>query len=127
MRTVTVTHNSVHRYPINELPASDTGLKEWVNDLWQQKEQTLIDFYCQRSFSEHPLPTSKAISNSLLLALLFWTGLIVLTIYGLVTSTYLQLWAVFHSTIFVVLSFTSEGIHQLEASWYKNKPVHVRH
>lgn len=125
-------HYFNYRYPISELPASDAGLKEWVNDLWQQKEHTLVDFYFHRTFSPQPagstfqtIPT--AISNSLLLAFLFWTGLISLTLYGLITSFYMQLWTFIHCTIFLLLSFTSEGIHQLEASWYKNKTVHEKY
>lgn len=121
-----------YRYPTSELPGSDAGLKEWVNDLWQQKEHQLVDFYFHRTFSPQPagaatqsIPT--AISNSLLLSFLFWTGLIVITLYSLLTSFYMQVWTFVHCTIFLFLSFTSEGIHQLEASWYKNKTVYEKH
>ncbi|KAG8254542.1 lysocardiolipin acyltransferase 1-like [Homalodisca vitripennis] len=122
-------HFHIKRYPTSEMPTSDAGLKEWVNDLWQQKEQTLADFYCHRRFTTHPTNghAQSAINNSLLLALLFWTGLIAVTLYGLCTSLYMQVWALIHCSVFLLLSFTSEGIHQLEASWYKNQQVHDKH
>lgn len=118
--------NWILRYPTSELPTSDAGLKEWVNDLWQQKEQRLVEFYCNRTFTPQQENTSAPTSNPLLLALLFWTGVVVLTLYLLCTSLYMQLWSLLHCTIFLLLSFTSEGIHQLEASWFKTKPDHEK-
>lgn len=57
-------------------------------------------------------------SNLLYLSLLFWTSLVLFTIYGLFTNFYIQIWISIHFVMFVALSFVSNGFHQLLASFY---------
>lgn len=116
------------RYPISELPASEAGLKEWLNDLWQQKEHKLNDFYTQCTFipgltttDNHKPKHRQPICNALLLALIFWSALIMCTLYAVCVSTYVQIWCVFHCILFAIISATTEGIQQLEVSWFKKK------
>lgn len=57
-------------------------------------------------------------SNLLYLSLLFWTSLVLFTIYGLFTNFYIQIWISIHFVLFVALSFVSNGFHQILASFY---------
>lgn len=57
-------------------------------------------------------------SNLLYLSLLFWTSLVLFTLYGLFTNFYIQIWISIHFVMFVALSFVSNGFHQLLASFY---------
>ena len=47
-------HLSVHRFPIDELPESAEGLRQWVHDRWLVKDDLLEHFYATGAFPQKP-------------------------------------------------------------------------
>ncbi|XP_014289944.1 lysocardiolipin acyltransferase 1 [Halyomorpha halys] len=116
-------HFMIKRYSINELPSSFESVKEWLNRIWRAKEDTLHKFYNSGEFTAQPNESvwPRPICNTLHLAVIFWTGLILGTIYLTYTSMIFFLWSILNCIIFTILSFATEGFFHIEIAWFKLK------
>ena len=67
-------HFSIKRYPIDELPASDTAkMNDWLNERWEEKEEKLRKFYRKdKKFFDTRKPYWDKRPFSIWIALIFW-------------------------------------------------------
>ncbi|KAL1122108.1 hypothetical protein AAG570_003514 [Ranatra chinensis] len=120
-------HFHIKRYPTEEVPVNEGDLKEWLCLLWKEKEDRLIEFYKTGNFTPGNNKKSRRapMSNSLHLSILFWTSLILVTLYLLFFSRIVQIWTIVNFIIFITLSFASEGLQHVEAMWYRIKQTQI--
>ncbi|XP_075226211.1 lysocardiolipin acyltransferase 1-like isoform X2 [Lycorma delicatula] len=107
-------HFFVKRYSTETIPRNESELKDWLNSIWKQKEQRLSEFYTHRTFTPDDEKPGNykghfCTTNALYLALIFWTSLVMITLYSLCMYTAVQVWTLFHCVVFITLSFTSEA------------------
>ena len=55
------THVHVRRFPIEELPALEEDIRQWLLDRWTEKDQLLGRYYEQGTFPEEALPQEMAV------------------------------------------------------------------
>ncbi|CAH1724168.1 unnamed protein product [Aphis gossypii] len=114
-------HFHIKRYDEADLPLTSDGLKSWLNNIWKLKEKRLADFTATSSFSSNPQPTlnyNQPIDNALYLALIFWTLVQSIVIYGIITSSLFQYWCLFCSIVFFGFSFTEDGFQMFEVKLF---------
>ena len=81
---------------------------------------------CQYDENYSHLPSHEQFhSTTLYLALMFWTLLCFIAIYGLLTSFLIQVFTVVNISLFLLLSFFSHGFHHIEISLFKFKTTYL--
>ncbi len=53
-------HVHVRRFPIDDLPDSADGLRQWLLDRWEEKDELLENFYTTGAFPSQPLTESAS-------------------------------------------------------------------
>jgi len=77
---------------------------------------------CRYDATFNHLPShEKSRSTILYLTLIFWTLLCFIALYGIFTSYVIQVFAVMNISLFLFLSFFTQGFHHLEISLYRFK------
>ncbi|KAJ9578254.1 hypothetical protein L9F63_005524, partial [Diploptera punctata] len=122
-------HFIITRFAGSSLPAGQEELKDWLTNRWRIKEETLTKFYASGSFQTtsscnketKTLSHEQFHSTTLYLALMFWTLLCFIAIYGLLTSFLIQVFTVINISLFLILSFFSQGFHHIEISLFRFK------
>lgn len=101
-----------------DIPESKEDLRLWLEKRWQEKEDQLCQFYKDGYFKEAKSQAEKMkhepMETALCLAFCFWTGLICLAVWLILFSTAVQVYAILHASIFIVLSLIGSGAHTLE-------------
>lgn len=112
-------NNEIHS---SGMQSSTQSKKEKTNAMQNASNFSVnsSESYFQNHFNcnEDVLNNQYRPSNLLYLSLLFWTSLVLFTLYGLFTNFYIQIWISIHFVMFVALSFVSNGFHQLLASFH---------
>ncbi|XP_001603121.2 lysocardiolipin acyltransferase 1 [Nasonia vitripennis] len=109
-------HFHVRRIPQSEVPKDEAGLRNWLEERWQQKERALEQFYVDKRFPSEPWPESSRMP--LRIAFVFWTLLSGTMLLMLVISPIFQLWTLLHALFFIGISLFTTGFNQLEMGWY---------
>jgi hypothetical protein len=77
---------------------------------------------CRYDAAFNHLPShEKSRSSILYLTLIFWTLLCFIALYGILTSFIIQVFAIMNISLFLFLSFFTQGFHLLEISLYRFK------
>lgn len=63
------------RHSANSLPATDESLREWLNEVWAEKDQLLKTTFLQGHFPGPRAAFPDLPVNASYVALLFWTPL----------------------------------------------------
>ena len=54
-------HLHVRRFPVEEMPALEEDVRQWLLDRWIEKDQLLDRFYEKGSFPSEPLPQEMVV------------------------------------------------------------------
>ncbi|XP_066592498.1 lysocardiolipin acyltransferase 1-like isoform X2 [Prorops nasuta] len=109
-------HFHIERIPSVNIPTQDVTLRNWLENRWLCKENTLEQFYKKKAFSDQAWPMTKLVP--LHAALFFWSLLTGLTLIFLIVSPLFRLWALFNALLFVGISLLTNGFHEIEMNWY---------
>ncbi|KAG7204896.1 hypothetical protein KM043_005292 [Ampulex compressa] len=104
------------RIPSTDMPTHDLLLRQWLEERWSDKEETLKQFYEKKTFPTEAWPLVRWFP--LQAAFGFWSILTGATVLLLIVSPMFQLWALVHSIFFIGLSLFSTGFNQIEMGWY---------
>lgn len=111
------------KYPKDDLPLDEEGLKNFLMDRWLAKENLLAHFA-----NNHMLPGSgnsqKGIyrnSTELYVALLFWTLFPCAVLYLLTISQLFRRYLLFHTVFLLCVSHLGGGFQNFEISLYNLK------
>ena len=112
-------HFHFKRYNLAEIPESETGLRLWLEERWKSKEEQLCQFYKDGHFKDQAQSrgqrgTHEPVETALCLAFCFWSSVICLATWLMLFSTIVQLYALVHACIFIVLSLVGSGAHVVE-------------
>ena len=108
------------RYESASLPSTEPDLKKWCEDRWADKEESLRLFYNtekRREFSSDS--RCETPWNVMYLALVFWTGFTFAALYMFLTSSLAFYWVLFCTLGFILVSYFTDGIQQMEISLYQ--------
>lgn len=113
------------------MPASEEDLRLWLEERWKEKEQQLRQFYKDGHFkdqvkSREDKGMQEPTETVLCLAFCFWTSLICLATWLILLSTIIQVYAVLHASIFIVLSLTGSGAHIIEIQLHQARQKNAK-
>ncbi|XP_077285188.1 lysocardiolipin acyltransferase 1-like isoform X2 [Arctopsyche grandis] len=113
-RFPTGVHFYIKRYSINSLPDDPISLGNWLNDIWKNKEEKLDNFYTHRKFIDAHNYIQHTQKSGLIVALIFWTALVILYPLAMYYFQTLRWIVAFLCTSFIILNYFTGGFHHLE-------------
>ncbi|CAH1991185.1 unnamed protein product [Acanthoscelides obtectus] len=108
------------RYSKEILPRTEEGLKIFLEQRWQEKENTIREFYDTGNFP--PGNTLRCEGDwKIYAALVFWTVLPYITLYYLIFSTWFRNLVLAHTALLLATNIVLEGFHNFEMALHRWK------
>ncbi|VDM15949.1 unnamed protein product, partial [Wuchereria bancrofti] len=122
-------HFDVKRYNENDLPQDNTGLINWINNIWREKEDRLKNFYkadvANRKFSSSSSKKNNwpihATGIDYYCAFSFWITMSVIWIYFIVSSFFVKIYVFFACVFYVYCHWKYAGVQNLAIQLFKQQ------
>lgn len=113
------TFQIIFRYNKDVLPNTEEGLKVFLENLWQRKEQSLKDFFDNGNFPSGPRLQNK--SREIYFALFFWSVLPVFVFFLLCYSALFKYIVVIHTVFLLFVNSYFGGFQNFEVDVFNFK------
>ncbi|KAK6107835.1 Acyltransferase family protein [Brugia pahangi] len=122
-------HFDVKRYNENDLPQDNTGLINWLNNIWREKEDRLKNFYKADVANRKFLPSSSTKNNwpihstgiGYYCALSFWIAMSIIWIYFIVYFLFVKIYVFFACVFYVYCHWKYAGVQNLAIQLFKQQ------
>ncbi|VDN83262.1 unnamed protein product [Brugia pahangi] len=122
-------HFDVKRYNENDLPQDNTGLINWLNNIWREKEDRLKNFYKADVANRKFLPSSSKKNNwpihstgiGYYCAFSFWIAMSIIWIYFIVYFFFVKIYVFFACVFYVYCHWKYAGVQNLAIQLFKQQ------
>uniref|UniRef100_A0A158Q7P2 PlsC domain-containing protein n=1 Tax=Elaeophora elaphi TaxID=1147741 RepID=A0A158Q7P2_9BILA len=125
-------HFDVKRYKESDLPNDNSGLADWINKIWREKENRLENFYkadvAHRKFlscngkDDWPVRTTST-SIGYYCAFLFWITISVIWIYSVICFFFVKIYVCFACVFYVYCHWQYAGVQNLALQLFKQQQI----
>jgi len=119
-------HFHIKRHPIDSLPTSESDLKTWCQQRWEEKERQLAQFYKVNAFPANPVTDDNdkvkgymcSAEMMMCLALVYWTVFVIGIALILYYSTIACWFAIVQVIIYVYMGHIYGGFEIFQADYF---------
>ncbi|XP_044746008.1 uncharacterized protein LOC123307670 [Coccinella septempunctata] len=109
----------VERYPADELPLTESGLKKFLENLWYKKEDLLQEYHENPKMSNGRILKCKDIAI-LRMAFVFWNALLIASFVFFLYSHYFRIICLFHTLFLISINvILPHGFQSIEIKLYE--------
>lgn len=107
------------RYPADDLPQSEDGLKKFLEDLWSKKERLLENYHNNPNFKNGKILKCENVT-SLRIAFVFWNLLLIISALSFVYVHFFRIVCLLHSFFLISINcFFPSGFQFFEIKIYE--------
>lgn len=106
------------RHPLDNLPKTEEGLRNFLERSWLQKEKIIKEFYATGNFLHGPILRRNS-KLELYTTLIFWTMLPYVALYWLLYVDWFRHVVIAHTLFLLFVNFVSDGFQEFEIALHR--------